>query len=57
VSRIAVPAGDLQPVLDGADPELKAEVHRDALGLTMTHRHVDNVVEVTASPLPKVRVG
>jgi site-specific DNA recombinase len=42
--------GDLRPVLAKADPLLKREVYAD-LGIRMTYRPADNVVEVTADPV------
>jgi hypothetical protein len=42
--------GDLRPVLTKADPVLKREVYAD-LGVRMTYRPADEVVEVTADPV------
>ncbi len=47
----------MRAVLADADPSLKAEVYRDVLGLTITCRPVDGVVEVSVTPWAKVRVG
>ncbi len=49
--------GDMRAVLASADPPLKADVYRDVIGLRLTYRPRDDVLEVSADPWSKVRVG
>jgi site-specific DNA recombinase len=48
--QIIAELGDMRPVLAEADPLLKREVYAD-LGIRMTYRPSDDVVEVSADPV------